>query len=67
MASGTTLSNAAIAQVFARRGWTVEFAKPAEAGGVVRRLDVGRLRALGFEAREVLGLIDTYLGGLGVP
>jgi nucleoside-diphosphate-sugar epimerase len=64
VASGVTLSNAAIAEVFARRGWSVSFSKPAEAAGVERRLDVGRLKALGFEAREVSGLIDQYLAGI---
>jgi nucleoside-diphosphate-sugar epimerase len=63
-ASGTTLSNAAIAQVFEGRGWSVNFSRPAEAVGVERRLDVGRLKALGFEARDVAGLIDQYLASI---
>jgi hypothetical protein len=41
----------------------VNFSRPAEAVGE-RRLDVGRLKALGFEARDVAGLIDQYLSSI---
>ena len=63
LASGQTLSNAQIAQVFAARGWQVDFtAPPVEVAP--RRCDVARLKALGAPAREVLALIDGYLATL---
>lgn len=63
VASGTTLSNAQIAEVFAAHGWSVAFTQPSIAGPV-RRCNVERLAALGAPARDVRALIDSYLAGL---
>ena len=63
LASGQTLSNAQIAEVFIARGWQVEFtAVPTEVRA--QRCDIARLQALGASAQDVLELIDGYLAGL---
>jgi nucleoside-diphosphate-sugar epimerase len=63
VARGETLSNAQIAEVFERRGWTVDFRQDATPVPE-RRCDVRRMAALGVRARDVVGLIDGYLDGL---
>ncbi len=50
--------------MFAAKGWTVEFAKPAEAGGGAQA-GCGAAGGPGFEARDVAGLDRDYLDGLG--
>lgn len=64
LARGEALSNAQIAEVFARAGWVVEFTRPAETAAPAARCDVSRLAALGAPARDVRALIAGYLDGL---
>lgn len=63
VASGAALTNAEIAEVFSRRGWSVAFSRQA-AAPPPPPLDVARLAALGAAARDVRGLIDGYLESL---
>jgi len=64
VASGRTLTNGEVAEVFRRRGWTVAFTKEGQAVAPSAGVDVGRLARLGAPARDVPGLIDSYLAAL---
>ena len=64
LASGLTLSNQELAEVFEARGWSVTFARPAEPRANVT-CDASRLADLGVTARDPRMLIDRYLAGLG--
>lgn len=60
VASGVSLSNAEIAELFARRGWHVTFTQTSVAAPP-RRINIERLSNLGARPREVRDLIDSYL------
>jgi nucleoside-diphosphate-sugar epimerase len=66
VASGETLANRDVAEVFARRGWTVRFTRPSEP---IRptAIDISRLESLGVRPQRTSEVIDGYLAGLPRP
>lgn len=62
VASGRTTTNAEIAEVFRRAGWTVAFARAGAPPATP--VDVERLAELGLRVRPPLALIEGYLAGL---
>ena len=64
VARGETLSNAQIAALLEKRGWTVNFARSAGSAAHPVSIDTSRLTELGAGARPVLPLIDEYLAGI---
>ena len=63
VASGVNLSNADIAEVFARRGWNVSLARETPRQSLPR-CDIAPLGALGVDVRDPRAVIDAWLQGI---